>query len=222
MNLAKAHIHSSSQEDFTSRGDWGIFLNSLKNALVEWHLTCLHNNELLRYGGNKDPILLIAFRGIQGYCPSCVVRQFGLIQPSYDQFLGSHSKSLQQIRGWSCNPRKTQRCKRCHKEICLRRSESGNVRRFSMAKGQLRHGPQSFEVCGCFIPFVTHRDRDANGKRMVGLSHKLKYLRQEARTCNEKFGRTSRNYKSLEGHQEIIKAFVEENKKLAHERMKTR
>lgn len=84
------------------------------------------------------------------------------------------------------------------------------------------HGPQSFEVCGCFIPFVTHRDRDANGKRMVGLSHKLKYLRQEARTCNEKFGRTSRNYKSLEGHQEIIKAFVEENKKLAHERMKTR
>lgn len=66
-DLTKAHIRSLPQEDFKRRGDWGIFLNDLKNKLVAWHPTWLYDNEVLRYGVNNNPILLNGFCKIEGY-----------------------------------------------------------------------------------------------------------------------------------------------------------
>lgn len=52
----------------------------------------------------------------------------------------------------------------------------------------------------------TYHDKATHEKCISG----LKWLREEARPCNEK----------LEGHKEIIKALIVKNKKLIDERMK--
>lgn len=57
------------------------FLNVLRSELVAWQHTWLHDNEVLMYGADKTPIVLIGFRGIEGYSPVRVVRQFGWVQP---------------------------------------------------------------------------------------------------------------------------------------------
>lgn len=51
---------------------------------------------------------------------------------------------------------------------------------------------------------------DANEKRMAGLSQELPYLKKEVHSCDDK----------SEEQQEIIRAFIVENKKLADERIK--
>lgn len=75
-DLIKAHIRLSSQENFKRRGDWETFLNDLRSEPVAWHPTWLHDNEVLMYAVNKDSIILIGFRGTEGYSPIYVVRQF--------------------------------------------------------------------------------------------------------------------------------------------------
>lgn len=80
-DLIKAHIHSSSQENFKREGDWVIFLNDLKDASISWNPTWLHGNAILMHGTKEDHILLMSFHGIEGFSPNCVVRQFVWIQP---------------------------------------------------------------------------------------------------------------------------------------------
>lgn len=41
--------------------------------------TWLYDNAVLLYGVNKDPILFVGLRRMEGYSPVRVVRQFGWI-----------------------------------------------------------------------------------------------------------------------------------------------
>lgn len=63
-DLNKAHISSSSKENFKWIGDWEIFLNDLKSEIVAWHPTWVHDNEVLMHGVNKDPTLLVDCLGM--------------------------------------------------------------------------------------------------------------------------------------------------------------
>lgn len=74
-DLIEVYIRSSSQDSFKKRGYWVTFLDDLKNDSVAWR-PALHENVLLMYGSNKNPILLIGSSQIEGNSLICVVHQF--------------------------------------------------------------------------------------------------------------------------------------------------
>lgn len=56
-------------------------------------------NEVLMYGVNRDPILLIGFHGIEGYSPVCLIQQYGLFQsiPHTVVFLDLHKDDFDKL-----------------------------------------------------------------------------------------------------------------------------
>lgn len=85
----------------------GNLLNDLRNKLVAWHPTWLHDNEVMS-GVNKDHILLIGFRGIEGYSPVRVVNNLdGSNNPFYHRFFSSYIKDDSTNQRRPCNLEKT-------------------------------------------------------------------------------------------------------------------
>lgn len=79
-DLIRAHLKRMTWDFFKSQDDWKIYLKNLRPNQFCWKWSWLHVGEAIICDMNKNPLLLLVFRGVEQYCPVRITHQFGWIE----------------------------------------------------------------------------------------------------------------------------------------------
>lgn len=106
-DLIRAHLKRIIWDLFESREEWDSYLEKLRPDQLCWKPSWLHIGEAIIYGADKNPLLLLGFRGVERYSPGRVTRQFGWTEElptinecRIDSFEADSANQRRAIQSW--------------------------------------------------------------------------------------------------------------------------